>query len=81
MESTSLCIFTIVLPLHRLVQTLHCLNNLRYAYTAKVFLYTHRFIAFATHAQKVTLLNSTERCWRGGIEGPHGCNYTFSVEL
>ncbi len=32
-----------------------------------------------SYGQKATLVNSTERCWSGGIAGRHGCNYTFSI--
>lgn len=32
-------------------------------------------------AQKVTLVNSTQRHWSGGIAGRSGINYTFSIRF
>jgi hypothetical protein len=33
------------------------------------------------HAQKISMVSSTERHWSGGIAGHRGVNYTFSIRF
>ncbi len=45
----------------------------------RLLLISGSLLSLSSHAQK--LVNSTERCWSGGVAGKHGCHYTFTVNF